>query len=94
MLLKYRIGTALIVLLTVFMLTYSSISFAKTDVTTGVNAAKKQTCQWYKRRTYFNDAAHTTQVGVRVWFCDGLIGSAGTTTIYFDEQECECDPEV
>lgn len=47
-------------------------------------------CGWYKRRKYFSDATYTTQVGLRLWFCDGAVGSAGTLTIYFVEDECEC----
>lgn len=88
---KNRIITTLVVGLVVFMLSYASISFAKTDVNTGVNVEKKQSCMWYKRRTYYNDAAHTTQVGLRVWFCEGLIGSAGTITIYWVQEECDCE---
>jgi hypothetical protein len=74
-------------------LTFASISIAKSG--TRVELAAEQetttTCSWYQRRIYYNDAAHTTQTGVRVWFCDGEVGSAGTITIYFDESYCECD---
>jgi hypothetical protein len=93
MLLKYRIGTALIIGLMVFMLSYASVSFAKTGVNSGVNVEKKQSCIWYKSRAYFTDASHTTQVGIKIWYCDGLIGRAGTLTNYWVEEECDCDPE-
>lgn len=55
--------------------------------------AEKTNCGWYQRRKYYNDAAHTTQVGLRLWFCDGEVGSAGTLTIYYAEDYCECFEE-
>lgn len=90
---KNRIVTTLVFGLVVFTLSYASVSFAKTDVNTGVNIVKKQSCFWYKRRLYYSDATLTTQVGTRVWFCDGLIGSGGTITNYWVQEECDCEVE-
>lgn len=76
------------VCLAVFLLVsfaFASGAFNKT--------ATKTNCGWYQIRVFYNDAAHSTQVGRWTWFCDGLIGKHGTQTVYYDEQTCECFEE-
>ncbi|HEX8367814.1 MAG TPA: hypothetical protein VF604_04545 [Pyrinomonadaceae bacterium] len=82
---KY-LATALI-----FLMLISSagvlISFAKRT------EKKSDTCDWYQQRTYYTDASHTTYTGMRIWFCDGYIGQAGTITAFYINSTCECDPQ-
>jgi hypothetical protein len=54
---------------------------------------KSETCDWYQQRTYYTDASLTTYTGMRIWFCDGYIGQAGTITAHFINTNCECDPQ-
>jgi len=50
-------------------------------------------CFWYQTYNYYSDATHTTSVGLRVYYCDGLIGRWGTQTPHYTVDYCECDVE-
>lgn len=65
---------------------FAANSFSKTENT-------QTNCSWYQNRRYYNDAAHTTQVGYWVWFCDGYVGKSGQVTPYYDTGYCECFEE-
>jgi hypothetical protein len=82
---KYR-ATALLFLMLILSLGVL-IAFAKQT------EKKPQTCDWYQSRNYFTDASHTTYVGAKIWYCDGYIGQAGTITAYYQNTNCECDPQ-
>lgn len=82
-----KVIAACLVILMIGSFAFASSIFTKPE-------ADETNCGWYKRRKYFNDAAHTTQVGMRVWFCDGEVGSAGTLTIYFVQEECDCSEPI
>lgn len=88
-LLKNKMITILVAVLMLVSLSYASISFA------GDRSIEKKDdyCAWYQRRVYYTDATFTTTTGTRVWFCDGLIGRSGTTTVYYQTFYCECFPE-
>jgi hypothetical protein len=40
--------------------------------------------------TYYNDAAHTTQVGERIFYCDNHAQQFGTVTDYSSTQRFGC----
>lgn len=92
-LLRNRIVMVIVAVLMVTALSYVSVSFARNRINTGTgaNAEKQESCSWYKRRSYFSDATYTTQVGTRVWFCEGLVGTGGTVTVYYIQEECDCE---
>ncbi|HEY9403420.1 MAG TPA: DUF6289 family protein [Pyrinomonadaceae bacterium] len=54
------------------------------------SAKTSNACLWYKSYTYYSDATYTTQVGMRVHYCDGEKGGAGTVTQYYTVKDCEC----
>jgi hypothetical protein len=58
-----------------------------------VQAETTTDCFWYQRTVDYSDASHTTQVGVVIFFCDGEIGHAGTTSQFYVIQYCECIEE-
>ncbi|MCD9187216.1 MAG: hypothetical protein LUM44_12340 [Pyrinomonadaceae bacterium] len=68
---------------------FGAVSYAKTNETEKQNSY----CLWYQSRRYYTDATLTTSTGVRIWFCDGEVGQAGTPTPYYTTAYCECDPE-
>lgn len=93
---RHKITSVFFAALLLMPLVYASFTFAKTNVkedriVVATAESKDSFCGWYYKRVYFNDAAHTTQVGVRVFQCDGGIGTAGTVTQYYDEFFCDCE---
>jgi hypothetical protein len=87
--------------LAVFIL--ATLTFASFNNKTGADplalkkaealSGKAMNCLWYQRTVYYSDAAHTTQIGVIVRFCDGETGNFGTTSQFFVIQTCECIEE-
>ena len=67
-----------------------SVSFVFASDYFSTSESKTANCAWYQSRTYYSDSSLTTQVGYKVWFCDGLIGRSGQTTIYYTTDYCEC----
>lgn len=95
---RHKITSVFFAALLLMPLVYASFTFAKNNVkedrtVIATADSKEEYCGWYYRKVYYNDAAHTTQVGVKVWGCDGTNGSTGTTTQYYADFECECFPE-
>jgi len=91
----HKITVLCVAVLMMISLGFASISIAKSNAKEAAVVVKKEkgNCLWYRIQTYYSDASHTTSVGSRRWFCDGSIGSFGTTTIYYVEQTCECIEE-
>jgi hypothetical protein len=89
-----------LICLMLLMLVFTGTStFSKTEASAEAStkpdaiAKTSANCFWYQSFTYYTDASHTTSCGVRVYFCDGEVGQAGTITQYFSVKYCDCIEE-
>lgn len=93
---RHKITSVVFAALLVMPLVYASFTFAKTRVkedrvVVAAAESKDGYCGWFYKRVYYNDAAHTTQVGLRVFTCDGERAGNGIATEYYDEFFCDCE---
>jgi len=93
---RHKITSLFFASLLLLPLVYASFTYAKTkenqDSPVVVTAdSKDDYCGYFYKRVYYNDAAHTTQVGLRVFTCDEGNGGNGIVTPYYDEFFCDCE---